>query len=249
MRRFMAVLALALLAAAPRALAQSQAINGTIEGVVQDATGAALPGVTVTVTQLETGSRRVLTTSADGSYRALLLPLGSYRVRAELTGFKVVERTGVSLSAGQTALVDVTLEVGGVSEVVTVTGDSPVAQPGKIDLGRTISRGRDQEPAAGVAQPLQLRVPAGQRHRLREQRVRRAAHQRQRQPDAHELPDRRKHQHPEGPRRPAHAADLRGGGAGGQGHHARLRSRVRPDDRHGLQRGDPVGHQRRARAT
>ena len=108
--------------------------------MVQDTTGAALPGVTVTVTQLETGARRVLTTSADGSYRALLLPLGSYRVRAELTGFKVVERTGVSLSAGQTAMVDVTLEVGGVTEVVTVSGDSPVAQPGKIDLGRTISQ-------------------------------------------------------------------------------------------------------------
>ncbi len=140
MRRFASFLLLAFVAAPSLAHAQSQAINGTIEGVVRDTTGAALPGVTVTVTQVETGARRVLSTGADGSYRALLLPLGDYRVRGELAGFKVVERTGISLSAGQAAVVDVTLEVGGVAEVISVSGDSPVAQPGKIDLGRTISQ-------------------------------------------------------------------------------------------------------------
>jgi hypothetical protein len=135
----MAVFSLVLLCATPLALAQSQAINGTIEGVVQDPTGAALPGVTVTVTQLETGARRVLTTSADGSYRALLLPLGSYRVRAELQGFKALEQAGIRLSAGQTLTVDVKLEIGGVQEVIQVTAESPVTQPARIDLGRTIT--------------------------------------------------------------------------------------------------------------
>jgi hypothetical protein len=119
--------------------AQSQAINGTIEGVVRDPTGAALPGATVTVTQLETGARRVLTTAADGSYRALLLPLGSYRVRAELQGFKAVEQAGIQLSAGQTLAVDARLEVGGVQEVIQVTAESPVTQPARVDLGRTIT--------------------------------------------------------------------------------------------------------------
>ena len=75
----------------------------------------------------------------DGSYRALLLPLGPYRVKAELTGFKTLERTGISLSAGQTAVINFTLEVGGVAEVVSVSGEAPIAEPGKIDLGRTIS--------------------------------------------------------------------------------------------------------------
>jgi hypothetical protein len=139
MRRFMAFFSLVLLCAPPLALAQSQAINGTIEGVVQDPTGAALPGVTVTVTQLETGARRVLTTAADGSYRALLLPLGSYRVRAELQGFKAVEQAGIQLSAGQTLTIDAKLEVGGIQEVVQVTAESPVTQPARIDLGRTIT--------------------------------------------------------------------------------------------------------------
>ena len=88
-----------------------------------------------------------------------------------------------------------------------------------------------QQPAARLAQSLQLRVPPGQRHRLREQRVRRAAHQRQRLADAHELSARRQHQHRERSRRAAHAAGLRGAGARGEGHHQRLRAGVRPDDR------------------
>ena len=98
-----------------------------------------LPGVAVAVTNIETGVSRSLVTDGSGHYRALTLPLGSYTVRAELAGFKAVERTGVSLSAGQTALVDVTMEVGGVEEVVTVSAEPPIADPAKIDLGRTIN--------------------------------------------------------------------------------------------------------------
>jgi hypothetical protein len=77
-----------LLIAAPLATAQSTAINGAIEGVVKDATGAVLPGVTVTITNTDTGTTRSLTTGPDGSYKAPLLPLGTYTVRAELQGFK-----------------------------------------------------------------------------------------------------------------------------------------------------------------
>ena len=119
--------------------AQSTAINGAIEGVAKDTTGAVLPGVTIQVTNLDTGARRSLTSGADGGFRALLLPLGSYTVRAEMQGFKAAERTGVTLSAGQTATLNFTLEVGGVEEVVSVSGEAPMAEPGKIDLGRTIS--------------------------------------------------------------------------------------------------------------
>src|SRR5712691_6713667 len=131
--------ALTFLALSSSLFAQSQAANGTIEGVVRDSTGAVLPGVSVTVVNLETGVVRSPLTDGAGTYRALLLPLGTYRVKAELTGFKAVERTGVTLSAGQTAVINITLEVGGVAEVVSVSGEAPVTQPGRIDLGRTIS--------------------------------------------------------------------------------------------------------------
>ncbi|HEY7924788.1 MAG TPA: carboxypeptidase regulatory-like domain-containing protein, partial [Vicinamibacteria bacterium] len=140
MRRLASLLLLVALALAPHAFAQSQAINGAIEGRVHDATGALLPGVTVTITNVETGAKRTVQSGSDGSYRAPLLPLGSYAVKAEISGFKTLERTGISLAAGQTAVVELSLEVGGVAEVVSVSGDSPVAEPGKIDLGRTISQ-------------------------------------------------------------------------------------------------------------
>ena len=130
--------ALVALAAPTTAAAQAQAANGNIEGIVKDTTGAALPGVTVTVTNMDTGTARTSVTNDEGVYRAILLPLGRYRVVAELQGFKTFEQQGITLSAGQTALINIQLGVGSVSETVTVTSESPVAQPGKIDLGRTI---------------------------------------------------------------------------------------------------------------
>jgi len=138
-RRVFPLVLTGLLAVAPLAHAQSTAINGTIEGVARDTTGAVLPGVTIQLVNVDTGAQRSLTSGADGGFRALLLPLGTYTVRAELQGFKAAERTGVKLSAGQIATLNFTLEVGGVQEVVSVSGEAPIAEPGRIDLGRTIS--------------------------------------------------------------------------------------------------------------
>lgn len=138
-RRLLALLAALIVTAAAPAWAQSQATNGTIEGIVTDASGGVLPGVTVTVRNLDTGVERVVISNAAGTYRAQLLALGRYAVRAELQGFKSFEQQGINISAGQTAVVNVTMTVGSVSETVTVTGETPVAEPGKIDLGRTIS--------------------------------------------------------------------------------------------------------------
>src|SRR4029453_8142944 len=137
--RLAALVVLSLAVVAPRAGAQSTAINGTIEGAVRDTTGAVLSGATVTVTNVDVGAQRTLTTGSDGGFRAPLLPLGTYKVRVELPSFKTAERSGISLSAGQTALLNFALEVGGQTDTVSVTAELPVAQPGKIDLGRTIS--------------------------------------------------------------------------------------------------------------
>ena len=141
MRRVVVRIALGvwfLLALAGGVAAQSQAVNGTIEGAVTDQSGAALPGVSVTIANLDTGDSRAVVTNSSGVYRAPLLPLGRYRVSAELQGFKKFEQQGLTLSAGQTVVANVTLSVGSLNEVVTVTGESPIAEPGKIDLGRTI---------------------------------------------------------------------------------------------------------------
>jgi hypothetical protein len=137
LRVFLALL-LALASALPTA-AQSTAINGTIEGTVTDDQGAVLPGVTVTVTNVETGDTRAVVTNESGLYRAPLLPLGNYKVEAELQGFKKYEQSGVTLRAGQTAVIDFKLSVGTLSETVTVTADSPIVDLAKIEQGRTLS--------------------------------------------------------------------------------------------------------------
>lgn len=133
------VLALAL---ASSAFAQSTATNGTIEGTVMDDQGALLPGVTVTITNTDTGEQRVVVTNENGLYRAPLLSLGTYRVAAELQGFKKFEQTGVSLRVGQTAVIDVKLGVGAISETITVTADAPLIDAARIDIGHSMS---DQE--------------------------------------------------------------------------------------------------------
>jgi hypothetical protein len=133
------ILALSLAIGMPvTAFGQAQAANGNIEGTVRDTSGSVLPGVTVTVTSRDTGLSRSVMTNEQGVYRALLLPLGAYAVTAELQGFKKYEQTGLTLSAGQTLVVNVELGVGNVSETVVVRSEASIAQPGRIDLGRTI---------------------------------------------------------------------------------------------------------------
>jgi hypothetical protein len=132
-------LALAALLAAAPAHAQSTAANGAIEGNVVDNSGGVLPGVTVTVANTGTGTTRSVLTNESGLYRATLLPLGVYRVTAELQGFKKFEQVGVTVGAGQTASVNVRLEVGDLNEVISVTADAPVVDTAKVDAGRNLN--------------------------------------------------------------------------------------------------------------
>jgi len=128
--------------AAP-AIAQSQAANGSIEGTITDTSGGVLPGVAVTITSTGTGAERTIITNERGLFRAPLLPLGSYRVVAELQGFKKFEQTGIELSVGQTQVVNASLAVGTVSETITViSADSPALDLARIDIGHTMT---DQE--------------------------------------------------------------------------------------------------------
>jgi hypothetical protein len=131
---------LALVAAAPAAHAQSQATNGAIEGTITDTSGAVLPGVSVTVTQSETGAERTAVTNDKGLYRAPLLPIGTYTVKAELQGFKTFQQTGVKVSVGETAVVNAAMSVGDISETISVSAaDAPALDPARIDVGHTMS--------------------------------------------------------------------------------------------------------------
>lgn len=142
MLRVMSALMLALALAVPAA-AQSTAANGSIEGTAVDSSGGVLPGVTVTVTNVDTGTQRVVVTNAAGLFRAPLLPLGTYRVVAELEGFKKYEESGLRLSVGQTIVVKITMGVGTLNETITVNAeDRPALDLARIDIGHTMS---DQE--------------------------------------------------------------------------------------------------------
>src|SRR5690348_14286430 len=94
----------------------SQANVGRIFGSIADPSGALIPGATVTITDVDRGTSRTLLTDEAGAYNAPSLPPGTYRVRAELAGFKVIERPNVVLEIGRELKIDVTLEPGAVSE-------------------------------------------------------------------------------------------------------------------------------------
>ncbi|HWP85592.1 MAG TPA: TonB-dependent receptor [Terriglobia bacterium] len=101
---------------------------GTILGTVRDSSNAVLPGVELTITNTETGVSRTGITGARGEYRVTALPPGTYEIHATMSGFQTGVRTGVTLSVGQDATVNFTLEVGSVAESVTVTGEAPMVE-------------------------------------------------------------------------------------------------------------------------
>ncbi|MCM3902764.1 MAG: TonB-dependent receptor [Pyrinomonadaceae bacterium] len=123
----------------PAAVGQSQALNGQIEGTVLDEHKAALPNAIITVTNIEAGATRTVTTDESGVYRVPLLPLGTYRITAEAANFKKLVREGVTLTTGQTATVDLNWPAGEIQEVVTVSSDTSIADTGKTDLGRVMN--------------------------------------------------------------------------------------------------------------
>jgi hypothetical protein len=103
--------------------------TGTIDGRIVDATGAVLPGVSVTLTNADTGLARTVVTDENGRFRIPLLPVGPYVLTAELAGFQTLRRDGLVLTVGQVqSLGDLTIEVATVEEVITVTAESPLVE-------------------------------------------------------------------------------------------------------------------------
>jgi len=118
--------------------ANAQVQTGSIVGAVSDSSGAVLPGVMVSVAgERLIGGVQTFTTDASGAYRFDRLPPGDYTLKFELQGFKTVERAGIRLSAAFVATVNAKLEVGSVSETITVTGESPTVDT-KSNLQQTV---------------------------------------------------------------------------------------------------------------
>lgn len=122
-RRIFVLASLALLLGAPIAQAQT---TGSITGLVTDASGAVLPGVTITLSgDRLIGGPQTQVSDVNGTYRFDRLVPGAYNVKFELQGFRTVERPDVRISAAFVATINGKMEVGSVSETITVTGESP----------------------------------------------------------------------------------------------------------------------------
>jgi hypothetical protein len=106
----------------------AQVTTATLVGLVRDNSAAVIPGANVVATNEGTGVAREGVTDANGEFVFSALPTGPYTVRIELTGFKTISQRGIQLGAGQTVRQTFTLEVGAMSETVTVTGQAPLIE-------------------------------------------------------------------------------------------------------------------------
>jgi hypothetical protein len=127
-----AIVGALLLAVAFAGPAAAQMTRGAVSGTVRDATGAVVPGATVTVTSVDTNQARTAVTDAQGFYRVAALEPGRYTVRTELAGFSTVETRDVPVRTATEVSLNVDLKVGGTTEDITVT-----AKPDSIELNKT----------------------------------------------------------------------------------------------------------------
>ena len=106
--------------------AHAQVGGGQITGIVTDEARAAVPGATVVAVNVETAAFRQTVSSVAGIYTLAGLAPGTYRLEVNVDGFRPVRRQGIQLETGETVRLDVELAVGGVSETITVAGDTPL---------------------------------------------------------------------------------------------------------------------------
>ena len=123
----------------------AQTSQSEIRGTVVDQSGAALPGVTVTATHVDTGAARTTVTSETGVFLMPALPMGLYRVQLELAGFSNVVRDNLRLAVGQSAVLSFTMALATVQETVTVSGDAPLVETQKSDLSGRVTAGQVQD--------------------------------------------------------------------------------------------------------
>ena len=133
-RTFAMAVAVILMASAGYA----QITQGRISGTVADTQGAVLPGVTVTATSPALIGVRTTVSQADGKYMFPAMPSGAYKLSFELAGFKKVERDNIQVTLGNTVSFDPKLEVGGLTESITVTGASPLVDTSTTKIGTSL---------------------------------------------------------------------------------------------------------------
>jgi outer membrane receptor protein involved in Fe transport len=129
----------ALMALLASVVALGQTPTATLSGVVRDASSALVPNVKITAKNASTGATRDTMTDNEGRYSLTNLGPGQYEVRAERNGFKTAAQSGVILTVGGAAVLDLTIQIGEVSEVVEVKQEEPLIEPTKAELSRVVN--------------------------------------------------------------------------------------------------------------
>ena len=118
----------------------AQSTYGTVSGTITDTSGGAIADAQVTLTNLGTSEKHTQTTGTDGLYQFTNLFPGRYRVDAEKAGFKHTSHTEVVVEVQQTSRIDMTMQLGQVTQTVEVTGETPLMQPDTSSLGQVIDQ-------------------------------------------------------------------------------------------------------------
>src|SRR5687767_11518014 len=136
--------------------AWSQEFRATVTGRVTDAGGLAVPGVTVSAINTQTNEVASAVTSAEGLYTLPFLRPGIYAISAELAGFRKHTQDRVQLEVGQTLAVNITLQIGQMTETVTVSAETPLLETSKADRGMVIDNQRVTELPLNARNPFML---------------------------------------------------------------------------------------------
>lgn len=126
------------LAFAIAGLLPAQVDKGTITGMVTDPSGAVVPETQVTALNVATGVSHKAVTNASGLYSVLNLPIGKYNLDFEKEGFKTLRREGITIQVAQISQINVTLQVGAVTESVSVTGEASILKTESASVGTTM---------------------------------------------------------------------------------------------------------------
>jgi outer membrane receptor protein involved in Fe transport len=134
------VLLLVLLSPLAASPALAQSATGAIQGTIVDQSGGVLPGVTVSATNTETGIARAMVTDETGSFRAELLPVGRYKVSAELAGFAPASRPDVAVTVGGVVTLKLDMRLATVAESVSVSATPPVLETTRTQVSSTVDQ-------------------------------------------------------------------------------------------------------------
>lgn len=122
------------------ALATAQTFQGGVRGAVRDADGGVLPGTTVTLTNANTGAARTAVTNDRGEYVFSSVAPGTYNLLVELAGFAPFRREGLEVGVSTFLVQDVSMQVGGIAESVTVTGETPLIETANASIASAIDK-------------------------------------------------------------------------------------------------------------